>query len=373
MRRPRVARVARVARVLGAWCLVLGAVGCLVPGVVPGAWAGPADVDRLGRAKDFIADEQWLRAIKELRLVVADRKEPSRDEAAFWLAHSLYQAGDTSDALATIEALEREHPRSRWVKPARSLRIEIAHRLRRSDVLWLVAKPPAPPPAPPAHQVTAPDALPAPPAATTRPVAPRPGKSPKEPPKLHLGPAPAGTASTPIAVWGWDTDLRIQALSSLMSTDAHRVVPILREIALKTRDEAEARRAILVLAQSDRADARSTIVEVARTREEPLQVAAVKLLAHQGWPGSEKILLDVYGAATPRVKRQVIRAFGSAGARQQLRRLFDTSLDTEVKVAIINALFEAGARDELERIARHDKDAEVRRAAQVKVDLISQR
>jgi hypothetical protein len=352
--------------------------------VVPGAWAAQrakvsaVDHDRLGRAKDFIADEQWLRAIHELRLVLADRNEPSRDEAAFWLAHSLYQAGDTSDALATIEMLEREHLRSRWVKPARSLRIEISHRLRRSDELWLVAAPPAPPPAPAEYPAAAPDAPPepplAPPAATARPVTPRPSAVPSvkaAPPGLPRRPAPEARPSMPAAVWGLDMDLRIQALSSLMSTDAHRVVPILREIALNTRDEAEARRAILVLAQSNRADARSTIVEVARTREEPLQVAAVKLLAQQGWTGAEKVLLEVYRAATPRVKRQVIRALGSAGARQQLRGLFDRSRDAELKLAIINALFEAGARDELARIARQDNDAAVRRAAQSKLGFLA--
>jgi hypothetical protein len=42
----------------------------------------------------------------------------------------------------TISRLEREYPTSRWVKPARSLRIEIAQRLQRNDVLWYTATPP---------------------------------------------------------------------------------------------------------------------------------------------------------------------------------------------------------------------------------------
>ena len=38
----------------------------------------PADSARLGRAKDYIADEQWVRAIVELRAVLAreDRTQP---------------------------------------------------------------------------------------------------------------------------------------------------------------------------------------------------------------------------------------------------------------------------------------------------------
>jgi HEAT repeat protein len=169
----------------------------------------------------------------------------------------------------------------------------------------------------------------------------------------------------------WDTDLRIQALSSLMSSEGARVVPILREIALKAGDEAQARRAIYVLAQSNRADARSTIVEVARTGDEPRQVTAVKVLAYQGWPEAEKVLLDVYGAASPHVKRQVIRVFGNVGSRRQLRQLFDTSEDVELKHAIINALFEAGASSELQRIAKQEKNEDIKRAASAKLELMA--
>ena len=115
--------------------------------------AAPApDSKRLGRAKDYIADEQWSRAVAELKAVLANAKEPNRDEALFWLAHSEHQAGDQAAAIETIARLERDYPSSAWVRPARSLRIEIAQRLRRDDLLWWTAVPPAPPqmPAPPA-------------------------------------------------------------------------------------------------------------------------------------------------------------------------------------------------------------------------------
>ena len=112
--------------------------------------AAPApDSKRLGRAKDYIADEQWPRAVAELKAVVDDPKEPNRDEALFWLAHSEHQTGDQASAIETIARLERDYPSSKWVRPARSLRIEIAQRLRRDDFLWWTAVPPAPPAPPP--------------------------------------------------------------------------------------------------------------------------------------------------------------------------------------------------------------------------------
>ncbi|HEY0876379.1 MAG TPA: hypothetical protein VGD94_23095, partial [Vicinamibacterales bacterium] len=97
------------------------------------ASSGPLQSPRLERAKDLIAEEQWVRAIEQLRAAAADAAEKNKDEALFWLAHSQHQARDLAGAVETIARLERQHPASRWVKPARSLRIEIAQKLRRDD------------------------------------------------------------------------------------------------------------------------------------------------------------------------------------------------------------------------------------------------
>mgnify|MGYP003693646875 CR=1 FL=1 len=78
----------------------------------------------------------------------ADPKDKSRDEALYWLAHSLNQAGDSAAAITTIRRLEREYPTSLWVKPAGSLRVDIAVHLQRSDVLWWMAAAAPAPPAP---------------------------------------------------------------------------------------------------------------------------------------------------------------------------------------------------------------------------------
>jgi hypothetical protein len=51
---------------------------------------------RLERAKDLIAEEQWLRAITELQAAAEDPKERDKDEALFWLAHSQNQMPGSS-------------------------------------------------------------------------------------------------------------------------------------------------------------------------------------------------------------------------------------------------------------------------------------
>ena len=117
----------------------------------------------------------------ELRAAVADPKEPNKDEALFWLAHSQNQAGDFAEAVESIRRLQREFPKSRWSAPAESLLIELAQKLGRRDVLWRTASPPPPPapPAPPPRRRAAAARAPCP---ARRRVPPPPGRRPPPPP-----------------------------------------------------------------------------------------------------------------------------------------------------------------------------------------------
>ncbi len=145
-------------------------------------------------AKDLIADEQWVRAIDELKAAAADPKETNKDEALFWLAHSQNQARDSAAAVETIRRLERDFPASPWMKPAQSLRIEIAHRLQRNDVLWYTAVPPPPVPAPAAVPPPPPADAPSP--ALPVPAAPAPA-TPRPPRMVKPAAAPPAVSPTP--------------------------------------------------------------------------------------------------------------------------------------------------------------------------------
>src|SRR3954468_14821858 len=183
-------------RILTTWLLSI-ALGAAAVGAAPAP-----DSKRLGRAKDYIADEQWSRAVAELKAMVTNPNEPNRDEALFWLAHSEHQAGDQAAAIDTIARLERDYPSSKWVRPARSLRIEIAQRLRRDDLLWWTAAPPAPPAPPAPAAAFPPPGMPGPPPMAARPArAPRtaPGAIPAPPaqPTPVAAPLPPGVPATP--------------------------------------------------------------------------------------------------------------------------------------------------------------------------------
>ena len=402
--------------------LAIGAMVVTAAGIARVSAAAAPDSRRMERAKDFIADEQWLRAIDELEAAVADAREPNRDEALFWLAHSEHQAQELAAAIETIARLEREFPASRWVRPARSLRVEIAQRLKRDDVLWWTATPPPPPPRP-AEEPATPGApvpplpprartpvVPAPAAIATRrpprpaPPPPLPPAETTTPPAVPMPPAPPeGPVGWIPAPFAPDTDLRIQALGSLMQTHSAQVIPLLKQIALDSKDPGEARRAVFVLAQSGRPEARTTVIEVARMAVEPVRIAAVRELGRFGGENAGPALLQVYTTATPRVKREVVSSLAILGTRANvsaLLRIARTESDPQVRnVAIMTlarttlnrtgelrglyvqapresrrtvlvALCNARDEDELIRIASTERDPQLRQEARRQLRLL---
>lgn len=368
------------------------------------AIAGPApDSKRLAAAKDYIADEQWNRAIAELQIVAADAADPNRDEALFWLAHSQHQVGDQMAALGTVARLERLFPRSRWVRPANSLRIEIAQRLQRDDVLWVLAEPPSTPtppaavpapagmaPFPPRPRGTLPQPTP-PTTAVKAPVAPpssaAPGLAPiPSPPPPAETPRPGRTARpahpTPMAmtVWpegllpagaeGFDTDLKIEALVGLLDAHSERVIPLLRDIALDDKNPAEARRAVFALAQSSRPEARNTVVEAARRGPNVVRIAAIREIGRFGEPAFTTTLVGIARAEhDAAVRDTAIVTLGRSGARAPLRTLY-TQVPAAARFTVISALSTAKGDEELIRIATTERDPRLRLRARQQLRLL---
>ena len=194
--------------------------------------------------------------------------------------------------------------------------------------------PPAPvavvPPAPPAQSAPTPPAAPAPPTAATW----------------------FAEAYLP------DTDLRVQALGRLIPTDAPKVIPILRNIALEADNPGAARRAVFILAQSRNPEAQSTVVDVAKVASETVRVAAVRELARFGGPNVGQDLLEVYSRGNAPVKQQVVFSLGERADTSALFRIVQTENDDELRDAAILTLGRAGGRDQLRVLfVRASKDA----------------
>ena len=327
----------------------------------------PSESARMLRAKDLMSEDQWAAAIPVLRAAIADPKEQNREEALFWLAHSQNQAGDLAEAVESIRRLQREHPKSRWSAPAYSLLMELAHKLGRHDVLWWTATPPP-----------APAVAPVPPPVRVRPVAPRVRGARPVPPAL---PAPPEPATTPVPVAGpaappppppapvaWvsdnyhpDVDLRVQALGRLINTDAEKVIPILRDIALERKNPAAARRAVFVLAQSRNPRAQLMVVDVAKRGADPVRLAAVRELGRFGGADVSRELLEVYASANVPVKQQVVVSLGERADAPALLKIAQSETDARLRNTAIVTLGRAGGRDEL-RILYAKVSPDTRRA-----------
>ena len=192
-------------------------------------------------------------------------------------------------------------------------------------------------------------------------------------------------------------DLRIQALGNLVNIEPARAVPILKELALNAADVDQARRAIFVLAQSNRSDAHQAVIELAERAPEPVCVAAVRELGTVRWE-SPRVMMRIYERGSEELKAQVIRSLGTAGsapsladiamaerdyglrelaiaqmgrsgARAELAQLY-TVADPPLKPAVINALFTAVGDNELIRIARTERDAQLKAEAMTRLKLL---
>ena len=144
-----------------------------------------------------------------------------------------------------------------------------------------------------------------------------------------------------------DTDLRIQALGSLIRTDGAKVIPMLKEIALKADRPNQSRRALFVLVQSGRPEARSTVVDVAKTGPETVRIAAVRELGRFGGSAVSNDLLQVYPTGTVKVKYQVVTSLGSRDDAVALLKIAQSETDRELRDVTIATLGQAGAGEQL--------------------------
>jgi HEAT repeat protein len=145
-------------------------------------------------------------------------------------------------------------------------------------------------------------------------------------------------------------DLRIQALARLMATDAQKVIPILKSIALESSDAKEGRRALLVLAQSDRPEARDTVIDVAKSGPEPVRLVAVRELGRLSGPTVVEDLMQVYATANERVKYQVVTSLAQRDAAPALYKIAQSEKDPRVRDVAIITLGQAGGRQELSKL-----------------------
>jgi hypothetical protein len=234
-----------------------------------------------------------------------------------------------------------------WVRPALSLRVDIAVRLQRTDVLWHMVAPPPPPPAPPVPGV--------PPTPKVAPT-PRPPRPPQPPVAAPAPPQPMPPAVPPAMLpqpmWytdaiSADDDLRVLALGGLLRTDPQKVVPMLGQIALKSGNEKSSVAAVFVLAQSALPEAHETVLRLAKEAAGPVRVAAVRDLGRFGGPEVSKELMTVYVNADLPVRSQIVQSLGERAETTALTTIVRSEKDVQIRRRALINLGKAGGAAQL--------------------------
>jgi hypothetical protein len=260
------------------------------------------------------------------------------DAALYWKAYAENRLGKRDSALATIADLQHRFPQSRWQRDVSALEIEVRQR---------------------------------------------------------TGQSPHPDAQS-------DDDLKMLAIQGLMNSDPDRALPLLEKVLNGTGTPREKSKALFVIAQSGKPEARQILGRIASGQSNPeLQRKAVEYLGMFGGSEAHKTLAEVYAKSSDEgVKRAILRSYMIAGDKDdlfaaansekdegvrreairqlglvhgidQLQQLFQKEPSMELKREILQAFFLAGDSKKLVEAASGEKDPELRRAAIRNLGLIN--
>ncbi len=281
------------------------------------------------QGREFIDQGKYDRAIERFGDVVAMDKARA-DAALYYKAWAQNKSGLRAEALTTVAALAKDHPKSRYLTQAKALEAEV----RRSS------------------------------------------GQPVRPETEH------------------DDDLKLYAIAALQNSEPEQAVPMLEKLLEGTASPRVKSKALFVLAQSNSPRAREVLTSIAKGTSTPdLQNRAIDYLGTLGGRESRASLADIYGA-TPDVdvKRRILRAFmvagekdrlltaaqseqnaelraeavqqlGVMGAHEELWQLYQKETATDVKRRVIHAMFVGGNATRLIELAKTEKNPELRRTA----------
>ncbi len=238
-------------------------------------------------------ESNWEKAIEKFD--EASRLHGRRVEGAlYWKAFSQQKAGRTSDALSTCAELRRNYSHSRWLKECSALEIEL--------------------------------------------------RGAEDQPRAETQ----------------DDDLKLLALNRLMDHDEERAIPLVANFLNGAHSARLKERALFVLSQSDSPQAQALMGDIARGKTHPeLQEKAVRALGVQGGRGLDT-LAQIYSGANSQVKRRILQAYGVGGDRGHLLAAARSETQPELMKAAVQGLGIAGARQELRQLYQETASHELK-------------
>jgi HEAT repeats len=230
---------------------------------------------------------------------LAQMNGPQTDAALYWKAYAQNRLGKKDASLATIADLKKRFPQSRWQKDAAALEIEVRQ-------------------------------------SSGQPANPEAQKN---------------------------DELRMLALQGLINSDPERAIPFLGKVLEGSGSPKEKSKALFVLAQSGRPEAREILGKIARGQSNPdMQRKAIQYLGLFGGSEARKTLAEVYASSNdPGIKRSILRSYMVAGDKEHLFEAAKGEKNDEVKREAIRQLGLVHGQNELQQLYRMDNSPEVRR------------
>ena len=269
---------------------------------------------------------RWDRAVTAFDRVI-EAKGTKSDAALYWKAYAQNKLGQRPEALATINILVKEYPKSRYLSDARALEAEV---------------------------------------------------------KQNAGQPPNPAAEQ-------DEELKIMALNALQNSAPEEAIPMLQKVLQGTGSPKLKGQALFVLAQSNSPRAREVLVNIAKGNANPdLQMRAVRYLAIHGGRESRAALADIYASSTdidmkkrilnafmqggekdrvltaaqseqnPELRATAVQLLGNMGATEELWALYQKESTVDVKKQVIRALFTGGNVTRLSELAKSEQNPELR-------------
>jgi HEAT repeat protein len=153
--------------------------------------------------------------------------------------------------------------------------------------------------------------------------------------------------------------LKISALEALMSAPPERALPIVRKVLSGDSSAALKKRALFVLGQIDLPEARSLLIETARTGEKNMRLEAIRMIAIGGHPEALAELAEIYRSGDGDTREAVLEAYLIADDRNAVYQVAaDTEDPTEFERAV-DILGAMGATEELRSLRDRPGMAEV--------------
>jgi hypothetical protein len=279
-------------------------------------------------------NRQYERAITYFDRVIS-QKGLRTDGALHWKAFAQYRLGKWDDALTTLGVLRKDHPQSRYLADAKALEADVRRR--------------------------------------------------------------SGQSLTPEQIANLDDDeLKLLAIQGIQRTDPERAVQLAEGLLNAANSLKVKRQALYLLAMSDQPRARQVLLGYAKGGGNPdLQRAAIGYLASSRQKTTSADLQEIYNSTQDLdIRRAIIQGFVTAGDKPALYRLagadappeirayalsglssgslaspqdlwalYQKETSKELRLQMVRAFGSMGAVEQLTQVLKIEKDPEVRREA----------